>query len=268
MDLNRKLGHIVAYYLSRFDKTALSALGFKTDKEAFTKTAAALSLVPNYIKFRRDEFDVAHPHRQGWHKRAMSVSIVNTINGLQELDEYTLRGIVKDILQQKDNPVQEENTERLAAIFPDEKKEKKRRTKPLLFVPRGITGRKAEEFFLNWYPEHPGFLPESGRLKDTRDHGCGYDFELTGPGGKTYFLEIKGLAADQGGIMFTNKEWETAMAKGESYYLILVNNIDNEPVVNIIPNPALNINPRKNLITVVQVNWNVSAGDISKVIVS
>ncbi|WP_435524603.1 hypothetical protein [Chryseobacterium indoltheticum] len=94
MDNKRKRAHIVAYYLSRFDKVALSNLGYKTDKEAFHKIAQALDVLPNYIKFRRDEFDVAHPHRKGWHKRPMTMSIINTINALQEIDERALRSIV------------------------------------------------------------------------------------------------------------------------------------------------------------------------------
>lgn len=68
MDNNRKLAHIVAYYLSRFDKIVLSKLRYKTDKDAFHKIAEALSVLPNYIKFKCNEFDVAHPYRKGWHK--------------------------------------------------------------------------------------------------------------------------------------------------------------------------------------------------------
>jgi hypothetical protein len=198
----------------------------------------------------------------------MTTSIINTISGLQDLSESALRGIVKDILKQGDNTSEKENKDRLASIFPNEEKEKKGKAKPLLFVPRGITGRKAEDFFLSWYTRHSSLLPESRQLNDTRDNGCGYDFELIDLSGKRWFLEIKGLASDQGGVMFTNKEWETAIASGEAYYLILINNIDTDPAVHIIRNPALNINPKKNLINVVQVNWNISAGDISNAISS
>jgi hypothetical protein len=262
MDINHKLGHVASYYLSRFDKDALLALNFKTDKEAFTKIAESLGLLPNYIKFRRDEFDVAHPRKLGWHKRPMTPSIQNTITGLKDLDERTLREIVKDILRVGVLTI---DSDRLASIFPVEEKNK-RKARQVMFIPRGITGRKAEEHFVLWYGQNADMLPGSKFLKDTRDDGCGYDFELAGLNGEIYCLEIKGLASGQGGIMFTNKEWETAVAKSDGYYLILISNIDADPVVNIIKNPAANTSPKRNLVTVVQVNWNVSATEITNAI--
>lgn len=265
MDRERKLAHVIAYYLSRFDKEALSHLGFTTDKEAFTKTAEALGLVPNYIKFRRDEFDVAHPHRQGWHKRPMTLSITNTINALHELDEPTLLGIVKDIMMNGYNTELSDDLDRLAAIFPQEKKERKK-ANAILYVPRGITGRMAESFFMGWYSHNQDAFPSKGDLKDTREHGCGYDFELLTKDGRKYFIEVKGLSSAEGGIMFTNKEWETAQKKGNDYYLVIVSNLDNDPVINIIANPVGSTRPKRNLITVIQVSWNINRKDINELI--
>lgn len=262
MDLNSKLGHIVAYYLSRFDKTALKALGFKTDKEAFTYAAQALGLVPNYIKFRRDEFDVVHPYRQGWHKRPMTPSIFNTINALQDLNEFALREIVIEVLNRGAKAENFDNIDRLMSIFPSSPYDKKK-TSTAIFIPRGITGNKAEEIFLGWYSTNNSFLPKVISLIDTRDHGCGYDFQLTGVNGETFFVEIKGLASEGGGVVFTNKEWETAITKGNNYYLVLINNIDTIPTINVIQNPAVNISAKRNITTVVQVSWQVSARDIS-----
>jgi hypothetical protein len=265
MDRERKLAHVIAYYLSRFDKEALLHLGFNTDKEAFTKTSAALGLVPNYIKFRRDEFDVAHPHRLGWHKRPMTLSIINTINALHELDEPTLLGIVKDIILNGNHAELTDDLDRLTSIFPQEKKERKK-ANAILYVPRGITGRKAEAFFMEWYKHNQNAFPGEGNLKDTRDHGCGYDFELLTKENHRYFIEVKGLSSAEGGIMFTNKEWETAQKKGGDYHLVLVSNLDNNPVINIIANPAGSTNPKRNLITVIQVSWNVTRKDINELI--
>ena len=260
IDDNRKLAHIVAYYLSRFDKIALNGLGYRTNKEAFTRSAASLGLLPNYIKFRRDDFDVVHPHRKGWHKRKLSVQVINTIVALQDLDEPTVRGIVQQILDKSDFEFYNENIDAVLSIFPLE--DRKQRTNPTFFASRIITGRKAESYFLEWHSQNPNIFPESYTLTDTRDHGCGYDFELLGVSGKHYYVEVKGLATDDGGILFTNKEWEMAKSKGNTYYLVLISNMDTVPSVNMIQNPALKLTPKKSLISVVQVSWKISLKDI------
>lgn len=125
MEKSHKLAHIVAYYLSRFDKVALENLGFKTASEAFHKVGEALQIKPNYVKFRRDDFDVVHPHRKGWYKRDLSSNIVNTVNALGELDEETLRSIVQDILSGGTASWNIDAQERLVSFFTGEKNGKK-----------------------------------------------------------------------------------------------------------------------------------------------
>ncbi|RNL75241.1 DUF3883 domain-containing protein [Sinomicrobium pectinilyticum] len=254
MDGNRKLAHIVAYYLSRFDKVALSNLGYKTDKEAFHKTAEALDILPNYIKFRRDEFDVAHPHRKGWHKRPMTMSIINTINALQDIDEPTLQSIVLDILAK--DIEKSEDLELLMAILPEEKKKKR------VYVPRNITGKKAEEIFMEWFKSGQKNIPQGKDFMDMRDYGCGYDFQIIVSDRQVYAIEVKGFLEDEGGILITGKEWETAGIMKTDYYLVLVSNIDKVPVITVINNPYEKLSPKRNLQTVIQVNWTVSSTEI------
>ncbi|MGJ1361967.1 DUF3883 domain-containing protein [Sphingobacterium spiritivorum] len=258
MDNNRKLAHIVAYYLSRFDKAALSNLGYKTDKEAFHKIAEALDILPNYIKFRRDEFDVAHPHRKGWHKRPMTMSIINTINSLQGINEPALRSIVLDILAKGENIDVSEDLEPLMTIIPDEKKKKQKRT----YVPRNITGKKAEEIFIEWFKSGQGIIPQGKDFVDMRDYGCGYDFQIVVSDKQVYAIEVKGFLEDEGGILITGKEWETADIMKADYYLVLVSNIDKDPVITVINNPYEKISPKRNLQTIIQVNWIVSPTQI------
>lgn len=258
MDSNRKLAHIVAYYLSRFDKVALSNLRYNTDKDAFHKIADALGVLPNYIKFRRDEFDVAHPHRKGWHKRPMTMNIINTINALQDIDEPTLRSIVLDILAQKKDIEVSENLDPLMTIIPEEKKKKQKRA----YVPRNITGRKAEELFIEWFKSGQQEISQGKDFVDMRDYGCGYDFQIVVSDKKVYAIEIKGFLEDEGGILITGKEWETAAIMKTDYYLVLVSNIDKDPVITIINNPYENLSPKRNLQTIIQVNWTVSSTEI------
>ncbi|WP_164126410.1 DUF3883 domain-containing protein [Sphingobacterium luzhongxinii] len=251
MDSNRKLAHIVAYYLSKFDKVALNKLGYKTDKEAFNKTAEALNILPNYIKFRRDEFDVVHPHRKGWHKRAMSIGVLNTINALADLDESAVYELVKDILS-KSHQSEDPEMKQLENIVSDGDTKTKRDT---VYVPRGITGRAAEEYFIDQFKA--GNFAFQGQLKDCRDLGVGYDF-LIESNTKTIYVEVKGRDGNVGGLLFTNKEWEVAKRLGESYYLCLISDVADAPQIQILQNPAAHIEAEKYVYTTIQVSWTVS----------
>ncbi|QBJ84961.1 DUF3883 domain-containing protein [Chryseobacterium gleum] len=257
MDNNRKLAHIVAYYLSRFNRKALENLGYTSFSEAFEKIAAALDLLPNYIKFRRDEFEVVHPYRKGWHKRPMSQSIASTINALRDIDELTLRNIVLDILTQEKGIEIFEDLELLTTTIADKKKKSKR-----IYVPRNITGKKAEEIFIEWFKSGQENIPKGKDFVDMRDYGCGYDFQVIVSEKQIHAIEVKGFLEDEGGILITGKEWETAGIMKADYYLVLVSNIDNDPVITVINNPYEKLSPKRNLQTVIQVNWTVSSNEI------
>lgn len=254
MEKSHKLAHIVAYYLSRFDKVALKNLGFKTASEAFHKVGEALQIKPNYVKFRRDDFDVVHPHRKGWHKRDLSSNIVNTVNALGELDERTLRSIVQDILSGGTVSWSIDAQERLVSFFTGEKTGKKAE----VYIPRGITGKRAEEYFIKWYAEHPDYFLPHSELKDVRECGCGYDFEITGLNNTRCVVEVKGITTDAGGILFTEKEWKVAGELGQNFNLFVVNvKEEGEGREMIINNPFQVLQPVKNIQTVIQVNWAV-----------
>lgn len=256
MDSNRKLAHIVAYYLSRFDRRALENLNYSSFNEAFENTALALGVKTNYIKLNRDEFDVAHPHRKGWRNRPMAPSIINTINALEGFDEKTLTGIVEDIL--KNNLGDELTT--LLTIINDKKNKRQKR----IYVPRNVTGRKAEEIFIEWFKSGQELIPQGNEFVDMRDYGCGYDFQILVSDKQIYAVEVKGFSEDEGGILITGKEWETASMMKTDYYLVLVNNINNDPVVTVINNPYKELSPKRNLQTVIQVNWTVSSNEIQQ----
>lgn len=264
MDKERKLAHIVAYYLSRFDKEALMHLGCKTDKEAFHKIADALGILPNYIKFRRDEFDVAHPYRKGWHKRPMTLSIINTIYALQDINEPALRTIVQDILSRGLESEISDDLEPLMLIIPEEKSKKNKQKR--LYVPRNITGRKAEEIFKDWFSNNKEIFSTTKDLIDMRDYGCGYDFQIVVSDKQVYGIEVKGLSEDEGGVLITGKEWETACTMKTDYYLVFVSNISSVPVIKIINNPYENFSPKRNLQTIIQINWTISSKEIRRVL--
>ncbi|MFT3794659.1 DUF3883 domain-containing protein [Flavobacterium sp.] len=262
MDKGHKLAHIVAYYLSRFDKEALTNLGYKNDKEAWARIGEALDIKPNYIKFRRDEFDVVHPFRVGWNKRSMPLRIIRTIDAYENFDELTLRGLIQDILENAHNTEFDVEMEVLSSVLPSEKEKQKRKIGA--YTTRGITGKKAEAEFEWQVTTGQLKFSEEVKIKNVTNEGCGYDFKLTGKT-QTYYVEVKGMSTVSGGIVFTDKEWRTARQKGEKYYLAIVSNIEKKPKIDLIKNPALSTKPQKNVFTVVQVNWSISEKELKTI---
>ena len=65
-------------------------------------------------------------------------------------------------------------------------------------------------------------------LLDRRDDGCGYDYELI-TNNSIKYIEVKGLAGNEGGMSFTAKEWEMAKKHQDDYFVVLVKNVGNEP---------------------------------------
>lgn len=130
------------------------------------------------------------------------------------------------------------------------------------FILRGPTGKKAEQFFIEYHRINN--LPIAGELIDTRDLGCGYDFEIKSDINQ-YFIEVKGLASNIGGILFTNKEWETAKRERAKYTVCLVSNINESPEISFINDPYSKLNPRKNIIQTVQVQWAVSNNELKEI---
>jgi hypothetical protein len=253
---NNKFALIVSYYLSRFDREALANLGFNSFNQAFEETAKRLNVKKNYVKLRRDEFDPAFPWRTGW-QRPMDPQIIRTIESFQDLGEFDVREIVLKILNNQ-NYLQSDEINNITALLQESKTKVKRKGK---FILRGPTGKQAEEFFINHFNINK--RPFNGTLKDMRDMGCGYDFELR-TGERVVFIEVKGLAELAGGIVFTNKEWQTALTSGNSYFLVLVKNLGTEPEIIFIENPALKLTAKKNIFTTVQIQWTVSESELKK----
>jgi len=251
---------IIAYYLSRLDKRGYLLLGYKSFNEAAKKIGAILDVKPNTIKNMRDEFDPYNQNsRIGW-KRELRGSRQKVMEALQETDENILFEMVKEMLFSKDFKNSEEY-DNIRTIFKDKGKFSKNR-KPPIFIVRGPTGKAAESIFVKYF--HKTKKPVDGKLLDCRELGCGYDFKIKNNKEKPGFVEVKGLFSKSGGILFTNKEWQTALEHRERYYVVLVKNISAVPEIVIIQDPASKINARKNIYTTIQVNWGVSEKELSK----
>lgn len=250
MTANNQLALIVSYYLSRCDKEGYANLGYSSFNQAARDVGKILSVKPNTIKNMRDEFDPYHNNaRIGW-KRELRGSRLKVLKAFQETDEETLLEIVEEILNNKEFKNTEEY-EDIHTLFRD--KETGKAKKAAVFILRGPTGKAAEQFFVEYFKNSA--KPVSGELVDCRDLGCGYDFEIKS-GSQSYMIEVKGLTLSGGGVLFTNKEWQTALKYKSKYFLVLIKNLSLTPELIIINDPASKLRVRRNIYTTIQVSWS------------
>ena len=89
--INQRLS-VIAYYLSKYDLKAVHALGFHKITEAFRKLSDKLGNGNDYLKRRRDEFDVlTGSKRKGYIKRKPRAGVKKLHEGLKGIsfDDFT-----------------------------------------------------------------------------------------------------------------------------------------------------------------------------------
>jgi len=256
MEVNHKLGLYVSYYLARFDKEAYLNLGYGNQEETHIKIGRLISIKPSTVKNWRDEFDPLFEHRAGWYQRPMGPSRIRVVLALQNLDESQIREIVLDILSGKIQNDKEEFEQLLNIVATDDNK---KRTP--IFILRTPTGKAAEEFFIKHFSKNK--KPTEGNLIDCRDMGVGYDFRIETEE-KKCFVEVKGLSDISGGVLFTSKEWSLAKSEGDNYFLCVISNLNEQPKLMFIQNPAKLLNPKRNIFTSIQVSWSVTKNQLAE----
>lgn len=218
---------VVGYAMSRLDEKFLEARGYKSWKEAFNKAGEALEVRAASVKNLRDEFDPFHrTRRKGWHKRPLRPSRQRVMGELCELSDEALAELVSRLLGQEDASTEEAID---SLVRPD------RRVHNI--AERLLTGRIAEEYFLAHCLTIIG-VPRSGVL-DLRDAARGYDFGVSNNAAQA--IEIKGLKARRGPILFTDREWKEAKNRNEDYWLVVVGNLIASPVYRVWRNPAAHL---------------------------
>jgi hypothetical protein len=257
MKENNELCLYVSYYLSRFNLEAYRNLGFDTMVESHTKIGSILNVNPHTVKNMRDEFDPLHGFRAGWYQSPLSKSRERIVEALQYLSEFEIRSIVLKILDNNESIKSNEITNLLSIVEDDTNSSKSLRQ----FVPRNLTGKKAEEYFIVHHREFG--LPKKGELSDTRDLGTGFDFVIVNEGEETY-VEVKGLQEKDGGILLTSKEWEMAKKHQDKYFIVIISNISLNPKIRFIKNPYTALRAKENIVRTLQVNWTISKNEIEK----
>lgn len=249
---------IVAYYLSRCDKAAWANLGYKSSRQGFEGLGKVLGVNPTTLRYRRDEFDAYNDNgRVGW-LRPITGTRAKVVKAFQDTDDDTLLEIVKEIVENREFQHSEEYAD-IAAILSETADKKSEASVVTTYVARGKTGKAAEGLFKKYFEQTR--RPIEGELIDRRDDGCGYDYEINAPGGP-YLIEVKGLAAEDGSIMFTNKEWETARTHKEKYYVFIVRNVSGHPTFECIQNPVACLSPKKHIHPSIQVSWTISGSTL------
>lgn len=244
---------VVAYYFARFDKIALQHLGFDTWKAAYDEVGGKLGVKNSYLKNRRDGFDPLFSWRRGWWQRPLSASEGHINSLLTDLDEEAVRTLVLRLLDNANAP----ETRLLHNVITVEAGTI---SGVVANNQRAVTGAAAEALFIEMHSAgQSGF---TGTLLDHRLNGNGYDFLIRSQNQPDQFIEVKGAAGDSSGISFTSKEWTKAQQLGNNYWLVVISNVHNEPVLRYLNNPAASLQPRQQFHTVIQTSWQVPASQM------
>ncbi len=111
MIIQNKQLSIVAYYLSKYDMDAVYALGYSTRTEAINNLSHILGNGNNYLKLRRDEFDVlTGSSRKGYHNRAPVPSVLRFHELLKSIDFNNFTEIILQLISNHEKPLQRKDT--------------------------------------------------------------------------------------------------------------------------------------------------------------
>jgi hypothetical protein len=250
MERKNLVGMLAGYYLSRFNEIAYHRFSFSSQADVHNYLANKIGVPSTSVKLWRDEFDPIHENpRKGWHMRPMAPSRVRMAEMLEGVSESGIYQLLENCIQNPDS--------NLVDLLDQAEKVDNGNTQTA--SSRGVTGAKAEELFMAMF--RTGQTIFEDQLKDCRQLQCGYDFEARFSGTEA-FIEVKGLKDDAGGLLFTDKEWNTAKDKCSSYFLALIRNIDaDQPMVDYLRDPYSKLNPQFISIPVIQISWKVSASD-------
>lgn len=90
---------IIAYYLSEYDMRAVETLGYPNRSVAFSEISTVMGKPDNYLKRRRDEFDViTSSHRRGQCNRPVLPAVQAIFDEFCDFTFEEITQIVKDII--------------------------------------------------------------------------------------------------------------------------------------------------------------------------
>lgn len=235
---------IVAYAMSRLDTEFLLRFGFGSWRAAFALTGKQLGVPPASMKNLRDEFDPIHPNaRQGWHKRPLRPNRQRVLGEFCDTSDEALLEIVSRILR-RDPEVEELISRPLTET----------RIRAENVAERLRTGRLAEEFFLTHTERICGI--SRPRVLDMRNEARGFDFGVSDL--PALAIEVKGLKALRGDVLFTDHEWDQATRRTSDYWLIVIGSIESAPQARVIKHPVGTLQAISTLRQSTVISWRAS----------
>jgi len=235
---------IVGYTMSRLDKAYLEARRLKSWKEAFRRAGEALHVAPASIKNLRDEFDPVHGNaRRGWKGRPMRPNRQRVMGELCEVSDAALLEMIDRILAHDPEAIQE-------VLTPLSKHGDRIHN----VAERLRTGRLAEAFFM----EHSQNIVDvhASLILDHRNLARGYDFGIQERG--NIAIEVKGIKQLRGGVMFTDREWSEATNRRQDYWLVVVGNLEANPIARLVLDPTATLQAKCQYQTTIAASWRAN----------
>lgn len=185
---------IIAYYLSEYDLKAVEKLGYKTRQEAFEDISCLFRRENNYLKLRRDEFDVlTNSPRKGWCNRPVAPNVSRMFDELSSKNFEEITDIVNVIIDEvkttdKDKATETKEDDEYISVInkvivaQKGKRNKLSQPKPVPQMQSNTTSsyRRDPKVALNALcnanykceccPEHPTFLRKTNHLPYTEPH--------------------------------------------------------------------------------------------------
>lgn len=234
---------IVAYAMSRLDRRFLEQFGFRSWKAAFASTGEALGVPATSMKNLRDEFDPVHMNaRAGWHKRPLRANRQRVLGEFCDASDEAVIEIVNRLLS--GDAEAEALVSKPLAVAKDRASNVAERLR---------TGRVAEEYFISNSLAICGIPPHD--LVDLRAEARGFDFAISN---KSAVVEVKGIKAARGDILFTDHEWSQAHRRLDDYWLVVVGALAAEPRAKLLKNPAHCVRAASTLRQATVVSWRAS----------
>ena len=124
---------------------------------------------------------------------------------------------------------------------------------------RLLTGRRAEDYFIERSADIIGIEP--AELVDYRQAARGFDFGVDGDPVRA--IEVKGIRQLHGEILMTDRESSEAGLRRSDYWLVVVGNLDGNPVPQVFRDPYRQLDVRCVFSKSVTASWRSSVSVVS-----
>jgi len=67
------------------------------------------------------------------------------------------------------------------------------------------------------------------------------------------------------GRFLPSKKWSVASANPDTYFLAIIRNVSDDPIIQFIRDPVPLLSATKSIYTCVQISWNVSEKELNQI---